>query len=416
MKKISLVILLSFNFCFAQEVSTLAGSTTGNANGTGTAAQFDMPYGVATDSYGNVYVADSTNHRIRKITPTGVVTTLAGSTQGFADGPGPGAQFYFPDSIAVNAAGDVFVADTNNNKIRKITSAGVVSTFAGATMGYADGTGTAARFNLPVGITIDTNGNLFVSDTFNNRIRKITPAGVVTTYAGSTAGFADGNSDVAHFNRPRGIAIDTNGNLYISDSQNYKIRKITSAGVVSTFAGSTNGNTDGIGTAAQFSNPLGVAVDANGNVYVADMSTQKIRIITPDGTVSTYAGSYSGYADGPLLLARFFNPTGVAVDLNGNVYVADESNDKIRKITPLLSVNVNGILNFKIYPNPVSQILTIQLQENIEFQKGTIYNTLGQLIKTDTKKEINVSDLPIGSYFIEVLTDKGKATKSFIIK
>ena len=317
-------------------VSTLAGSgTSGYTDGTGTSAQFKNPYGVAVDGAGNVYVADRYNHRIRKITTSGVVSTLAGSSQGYTDGTGTSAQFYNPTGVAVDGAGNVYVADLSNHRIRKITTSGVVSTLAGSTSGYADGTGTSAQFNNPSGVAVDGAGNVYVADLSNHRIRKITALGVVSTLAGSTYGYADGTGTSASFDKPYGVAVDGAGNVYVADLYNHRIRKITASGVVSTLAGNgTYGYTDGTGTSAQFSYPKGIAVDGAGNVYVADQSNQRIRKITASGVVSTLAGNGTyGYTDGTGTSAKFAYPTGIAVDGAGNVYVADESNHRIRKIT-----------------------------------------------------------------------------------
>ena len=314
-------------------VTTFAGSTGGFADGTGSAAQFNLLSSVAFDATGNVYVADSFNHKIRKISPIGVVTTLAGSTQGFADGTGIAAQFDFPAGIAVDASGNVYVADKNNHKIRKISSMGLVTTFAGSTAGFADGNGISAQFYLPHGVALGNSGNVYVADLVNHKIRKISTTGMVTTLAGSTAGFSDGLGTAAKFSSPDGLAVDNLGNVYVADTDNQKIRKISPIGLVSTLAGSTQGFANGIGNIAQFDKPIGLAVDASGNVYVADQYNHKIRKISPTGLVTTFAGSTQGFANGTATGAQFSYPKGVAVDATGVVFVADTSNQKIRKIT-----------------------------------------------------------------------------------
>ena len=323
----------------AGAVTTLAGSGAyGYADGTGTSAQFSYPSGVAVDGAGNVYVGDTYNQRIRKISPLGVVSTLAGSgTPGYADGPGTSAQFADPFGVAVDGAGNVYVADTDNQRIRKISPLGVVTTLVGSgTPGYADGTGTSAQFNRPRGVAVDGAGNVYVGDTYNHRIRKISPTGVVSTLAGSgTLGYADGPGTSAQFKYPYSVAVDGIGNVYVADPYDHRIRKISPTGVVSTLAGSgTLGYADGAGAAAQFSYPFGVAVDGAGNVYVGDPYNHSIRKISPLGVVSTLAGSGTpGYADGAGAAAQFSFPLGVAVDGAGNVYVGDHYNHRIRKIS-----------------------------------------------------------------------------------
>ena len=321
-------------------VTTLAGSTQGYADGVGSAAQFWSPKGIAVDASGNLYVTDTFNHRIRKISPAGEVTTFAGSTTGFADGTGIAARFSYPAGIAIDALGNLYVTDYGSNIIRKITPEGVVTTLAGNGLeqwGYADGTGSAAQFKQPYGIAVDASGNLYVADEDNNCIRKITPLGVVTTFAGSTTGgYANGTGSAARFNQPYGIAIDKSGNLYVSDTYNSCIRKVTSTGVVTTFAGSTTGGyADGKGSKARFNLPYGITIDTSGNLYVADYSNDNIRKITPAGEVTTLAGGTDpneGYADGKGSKARFNMPNGIAIDASGNLYVADTGNNCIRKI------------------------------------------------------------------------------------
>ena len=213
-------------------VSTFAGNSEhGIADGEASAAQFFYPTGIAIDAAGTLYVVDWGSDRIRKITPKGEVSTLAGSEEGFADGQGSAARFSHPFGIAIDAEGNLYVADSGNNRIRKITPEGEVSTLAGsgklfAVGSFADGQGNAARFKWPLGIAIDMAGNLYVADTFNNRIRKVTLKGEVSTLAGSEQGFSDGQGSTAQFNSPSSIAVDTAGNLYVADSTNNSIRKI----------------------------------------------------------------------------------------------------------------------------------------------------------------------------------------------
>lgn len=327
-----------FNYTFTTTVSTLAGSTQGFADGTGSSAKFYMPTGVATDVQGNIYVVDEFNNRIRKITPTGVVSTFAGNgTQGFVDGNGSSAEFNSPLGIAADVQGNIYVADPGNNCIRKITPAGVVSTYAGnGTQGFADGDGSSAEFSLPYGIAVDAQENVYVTDHGNIRIRKITPDRTVSTLAGNgTLGSIDGNGSSAEFNSPLGIATDTQGNIYVADIFNNNIRKITPSGVVSTLAGNgMPGYADGNGSSAKFNQPMGVAVDGQGNIYVTEQVNSRIRKITTEGIVSTLAGDGSqGSADGIGSLAKFNGPEGVAVDAHGNIYIADSFNNLIRKIT-----------------------------------------------------------------------------------
>lgn len=315
-------------------VTTLAGGTDGTADGLGTSAQFNNPRGIDVDAQGNIYVADQSNHRIRKISPGGLVTTLAGSSQGFAEGSGSAAQFNTPMGVAVDLAGNVYVADESNHRIRKITPGGLVSTFAGSGVpGYAEGNGSVAQFTSPRGVAVDAGGNVYVADLGNHRIRKITAAGTVSTLAGNGfLGFNDGPGTTAMFNQPIGVAVDTTGNVYVADLGNDRIRKVTPAGMVSSMAGSSEGYVDDTGVAARFHNPYGVEVDADGNVYVADIDNNKIRRVTPGGVVTTVAGSTLGFADGPAGTAKFQHPTGVALDSNGNLYVCDFHNSRVRKI------------------------------------------------------------------------------------
>lgn len=311
-------------------------------------ARFNYPQGIAVDSSGNVYVADSSSSTIRKITPAGVVSTLAGvqGSSGYVDGTGANAEFDNPTGIAADSSGNVYVADTGNNVIRKISSAGMVSTLAGSsagTSGSADGTGSAASFNSPRGVTVDSSGNVYVADTLNSTIRKISSTGLVSTVAGTAGspGSTNGTSTSARFNVPASIAVDSGGNLYVADTNNNAIRKISPVGQVTTLAGGTSGSADGAGSAASFNGPSGVAVDSSGNVYVADSSNSTIREITPAGAVTTLAGTagVTGSIDGMGNAARFNYLVGIAVDSSGYLYVADTYNNTVRTISPGAIVN-----------------------------------------------------------------------------
>jgi sugar lactone lactonase YvrE len=305
-------------------VFTLAGSGNADfADGQGANASFNDPKGIAVDGNGNVYVGDYVNQRIRKVTPSGLVSTLAGSgSRAFSDGQGESAGFNFPTGVAVDGAGNVYVADEWNHSIRKITPSGLVSTIAGTgAQGYTDGQGTSAQFRYPTGVAVDGAGYVYVSDSSNGVIRKITPSGLVSTLAGG-------------FNYPRGIAVDGAGYVYVADEANSRICKITPSGQVSVLAGSGNiAYSDGQGTSASFYYPSGVAVDRAGNVFVVDGGNQRIRKITASGLVSTLAGNGDqAFADGPGPSASFHSPYGVAVDGAGSLYVTDTANNRIRKI------------------------------------------------------------------------------------
>ena len=351
------------------QVTTLAGwaGWSGSADGPGINARFLYPRGVVADGAGTVYVTDSLNHTLRRIViSSGEVSTLAGLVAAFgsADGTGAAAQFKNPQGVGVDAAGNAYVADTGSNTIRKITPAGVVSTLAGlaGSAGTTNGTSgdpRTARFHSPSGVAVDTAGNLYVADSANYTIRKISSLGVVTTLAGSVVGgYLDGTGTAAQFELFSSLAVDQDGNVYVADSSNSTIRKITPLGVVTTLAGRAgySGFTDATGTAARFFWPQGVAVDATGTVYVADYHT--IRKITPLGVVTTLAGSagLSGATDGTGSAARFNNPKDVAVDAVGNLFVADTDNHTIRKVTSAGVVTTvagrTGVQGFQPGPLP----------------------------------------------------------------
>lgn len=374
-------------------VSTLAGTagTRRATDATGSAARFYAPSGLVFDTAGNLIVADSCNNIFRKVTPAGVVTTFSGVpidledrpiNVGSTDGPPSAARFHIGDSSAdgpwappvytiigsytlgIDSAGTVYVADTLNNTIRKIASNGTVSTFAGQASqeGTSDGNGSGARFASPSGVAVDGAGNVYVTDTANNTVRKITSSGTVTTLAGvaRTNGSTDGTGTAARFSNPSGVAVDSSGNLYVTDSGNHTIRRITPAGVVTTFAGlaGSTGSSDGSGTLARFNAPSGIAIDSAGNLYVADTGNHAIRKITSARAVTTIAGraGVSGSTDATGDTARFLEPTGITVDAAGNVYVADTSNNTIRRGVP---VTGSGAGALTVQSQPQRQLVIV---------------------------------------------------------
>ena len=330
-------------------VTTFAGTAAvfgGSSDGIGAAARFAGPTGLDFDAAGNLLVCDHGNRTIRRLTPAGQVTTIAGTAgeSGNVDGFGASARFNGPSGIAVAASGEIYIGDSNDNTLRKIDLSGFVSTLAGSTDepgSFADGPGDEARFRGPRGVALDGTGNIIVADGGNYSVRSVTPAGETSTLAGipNAFGHADGAGDSAQFSQPRGIVVSQDGTAFVLDSGNFSIRKITKVGVVSTFAGSPQmaGSADGVGAAARFDLPEGIAIDGDDNLYVSDSFAHTIRKVTPAGEVSTLAGSHdlAGSADGAGSAARFKLPGGVAVDGSGNVFVADTSNHTIRKISPL---------------------------------------------------------------------------------
>ena len=316
-------------------VSTLAGNGLSDGfNGASTISPIHNPVGVALDDQGYLYVSEY--NRITKIAPSGAMTVLAGDgNRGFVNGRGDTARFSPVTELAVDKNGNVYVADRDNQRIRKITPTGFVSTLAGgSSYGYVDASGNDARFWTPVAVAVDRQGNVYVSDRSNQRIRKITPQGIVSTLAGNgNTGFKDGPGTQAEFHNPAGLTVDLNGNVYVADERNCRIRKMAPDGTVSTIAGSgAISGQNGPVEIANFSSPSGVAIDKEGNIYVADQDNQTIRKIA-GGMVTTFAGNgQKGYADGALETAMFYYPQDVAVDDKGNVYVADRANHRIRKI------------------------------------------------------------------------------------
>jgi sugar lactone lactonase YvrE len=350
-KWVLLLFILSVgNKSNAQIITSLGGNGSSgyNGEGTATASQLYAPQGVAVTGNGYIYVADGMNNRIRLITPSGIISTIAGGDDPGNtgdNGPATDAMLNGPAGVATDNQGNLYIADKYNNRVRKIAPNGNISAFAGTSeKGYSGngGPATNAQLDGPVGLTVDSVGNVFIADAGNHCIRKVTQAGKISTIAGSgVAGyFGDGgNATNAQLNTPSGVAVDTAGNVYIADAWNYRIRKVTPSGTISTVVGTGvagyggDGNDDTLGL---LNLPTGVAVDRTGNLFIADQGNNRIRIVSPAGIINTLAGDgtagYSGDG-GNAWLGELNAPYGIVTDGRNNVYVAEQQSNRIRRIT-----------------------------------------------------------------------------------
>ena len=347
-------------------LSEESGGGLGGDGGPAVEARLRYPFDVAVDETGSLYIVDTWNHRIRKVDSAGIVTTVAGSGTtgesggGFSGDGGPAveAQLRFPGGAALDGSGSLYIVDTWNHRIRKVDSAGIVTTIAGSGttgeggggFGGDGGPAVEARLRYPYGAALDGSGNLYIADAWNHRIRKVDSAGIVTTIAGSgTEGYGgDGGPAVrAQLSHPQGVALDGSGNLYIADAWNHRIRKVDSAGIVTTIAGGGTpgggrgrfGRDSGLAVRARLKYPQGMALDAAGNLYFADIGNHRIRKVDASGIMRTIAGTggaYGGFGGdgGPALQAMLFSPRGMAADKAGNLYIADIGNHRIRRLTP----------------------------------------------------------------------------------
>jgi sugar lactone lactonase YvrE len=331
-------------------IDTVAGTGTAGYSGDGgpaIAASLYTPYGVAVDNSGNIYIADTFNHRVRKVNASGIITTVAGNgTAGYSGdgGAATAAKLNEPFRVAVDSSGNIYIADTYNYRVRKVNTSGIITTVAGnGTAGYSGdgGVATAANISYPVGITVDSSGNIYITDLDNYRVRKINTSGIITTVAGNgTAGYSGdgGAATAAKLNRSFGVTIDNSGNIYIADTYNYRIRKVNTSGIITTVAGNGTAGYSGDGgaaTAAKLNYPREIGLDSSGNIYIADQGNNRVRKVNTSGIITTVAGNgtagYSGDG-GAATSASLRTPTGVAIDSTGNVFIADYGNNRIRKL------------------------------------------------------------------------------------
>ncbi|MDB5234875.1 MAG: hypothetical protein JWR44_1868 [Hymenobacter sp.] len=414
-------------------VSTLAGSgVAGALDAPGTQAQFNNPRGVAADQQGNVYVADTFNHRIRKIGPGGLVTTIAGTgVRGYLNGPGVLAQLDTPRGIIAEANGAVTFTDSGNGCVRRIDANGVVSTLAGTGVpGYLDGPGAQARFNTPIGIVSDGT-NYYVCDASNFRIRKIDAAGTVTTLAGSgVRGYLDGPGATAQFMEPQGIGRDLSGNLYVADRAAHRVRLVVPSGYVFPFAGTGNaGFADGLASQAQFNSPVGVTVANLNDVLVIDRDNHRIRQVDGNRQVSTLVGSgVAGFADGPATQAQLNSPYSLALAPNSPAFVADAGNHRVRRwgAMPTASLAAAGSpSNLVLWPNPSAGPMQLRydlpvagpVQVVLLDGTGRIVRQLVDATHPKGAHEVScdLSDLPAGYYFLRLNSGTNYQAKPILL-
>ena len=410
-KKILLfaVTILINSVAFAQTVTTFSSST-----------ELAGPKGITIDTYNNLYVVNGSGSNILQISPAGFVSVFAGclSCTGNTDGFGTWARFNSPTGIAIDSNNNLYVADTGNHIIRKITPTGNVTTIAGSGVaGNTDGTGTSAKFSAPRGIAIDNNDNLYVTDYNNHRIRKITPTGIVTTFAGSTNGQIDGQGTAAKFSYPSGITIDGNGNLYVTDINTIKV--ISPTGYVSTLSGNyAYDYIDGVGTSARFNMPLAIFADNNGDLLISDSNNNRSRKVTSNGgVVTTFAGNgTAGDVNGTALNSSFFTPYGITKNSTGDIFIADYFNSKIKKISNTnLAIQENELkLKTSIYPNPASEKISIKSETAIS--KVELYDLSGKKLKESNSKEMNISTLQNGNYLLKITDKNGNTETQKLIK
>ena len=416
-----------------QAISTLAGNGVAAFTGDGGSAvlaSLNKPFGVAVDKLGNVFVADRLNDCVRRISPAGIITTFAGTGIGGYSGDGiaaTNAMLHNVTGVAVDNSGNVYIADVANYRIRKVDTLDIISTVAGTGVAGYNGDGIAAtlsQLNNPRGVSVDAVGNIYIADQANGRVRKVQPDGMIYTVAGN--GVAGYNSDNipatdAQLNNPYATASDRFGNLYIADVDNERIRKVDNMGIITTIAGNGVGGYSGDGgaaTLAKLSEPTGLAVDSIGNVFIADAWNARIRQVDFAGNINTLAGSatvgFSGDG-GPALLAQLNTPYGVAVNRFGDLYIADYANNRIRFVThPTIINNLLSPGMVKVYPNPGNGRLSIDIPEGLfQNRRIIIRNTNGESVYNEPVRDshtILTLNEPYGIYFVSVVGDGGTSS------
>jgi trimeric autotransporter adhesin len=433
----------------SQIITTIAGTGTGAFSGDGgpsTSAQLFIPYGVASDAAGNLYIADGFNQRIRKINAaTGIISTIAGTGTAGYSGDGiaaTSAKLNYPNAVCVDGSGNIYVSDVNNSRIRKINaSTGLISTIAGiGSSGFSGdgGPATSAAVANTWAVAVDASGNVYVADNGNSRIRKITASsGFISTIAGGGSSLLDGVPATTAEIGPTGVAVDASGNVYISETGTNTIRKVdASTGLISTVAGNGTAGYSGDGsvaTSAQLNFPWGIMIDPAGDLYISDVGNQRIRRVTASsGEINTIAGSgVNGFAgDGGLATsAQINNPNGLCLDPAGNLFFADENNYRVRKVALVTGIGkidntVDITTGINLFPNPSGNNLTIDLTEiKDEITPSSLVvitdvsgrTVSSEKISSQIQLKINTSAYSNGIYFVNVKNDKRIITKDKFI-
>lgn len=458
-KTILKIVLSSFlqqvSFCsYAQIITTIAGDSVVGYSGDGglaIAARLNNPSSVACDTKGNLYISDVKNNRVRKIDTGGIITTIAGvgtstitGTGGFSGdgGPATAAELYWPAGLAFDAAANLYIADWNNTRIRKVDmSTGIISTVVGNGNPTFSGDGspaTAAGIYRPIGLTFDAAGNMYIADYSNNRVRMVNTAGIISTIAGGgncgtnywcgDGGFATN----AKLNEPSSVALDAAGNIYIADSNNGRVRKIDASGIINNFAGAGNCGSGfcgdgGPATNAVFYYVSDVVFDPAGNLYITDLNNSRVRMVNTLGIITTVVGGGTNdLGDGGLATNAILDrPQGMCFDAAGNLYIADSGHNRIRKVSNMAQVGIKQVTSNRkqvaIYPNPASNVIQIT-GNNAQVKEIEIYDVLGNGLFLSTLEEIkggeimsiDISHLTNGIYIVNLKTAEGNTIVKFI--
>ncbi len=425
---------------YAQIITTFAGNGTQGFSGDGgqaTNAEFYTPEAAIFDAAGNCYIGDANNERIRKITTAGIISTFAGTgTMGYSGdgGQATNAEIWNPMGLAFDAVGNLYFCDEGNHHIRVINTSGIISTIAGnGTGGYSGDGGQATNAALfhPGDITFGATGNLYIADNFNYRIRMVTTASIISTIAGTgTAGYSGdgGQATAAKLNYPVAVAFDTAGNLYITDFSNSRIRMVNTAGIISTIAGNGTAGYSGDGgqaTAAELNYPVGIVFDSVGNLYIADQANRRVRKVNTAGIITTIAGNgTAGFSgdNGCATNAELQSPHSLVFDAAGNLYIVDGGNNNIRKVSTqtCTTMGIEQVAKtneqVNVYPNPAQNSLQVTVAGNSKIQAINLYDVLGNEVISTNAKEIDVSSLSNGVYFIKIKTNEDFYSKKIIVQ